>query len=155
MRKGDVLLFLARLDRCVGGERTRHSGFYLIGGLAADHAGFITPNSEGRERFSNNAHVTRGDAQFFGIAGSTKSRRFEYAAPINREICDQVFRDKDGNQWTWTNAKSELARIGSYTRACRRMLDTAEPEQAHRTTTLRNWIEKHSGEKDAGLLAAG
>ena len=154
MRKGDVLLFLARLDRCVGGERTRHSGFYLIGGLVADHAGFITPDSPKRDRLDNNAHVLRGDAKFFGITGSDRSRRFEYAVPITREICDQVFRDKDGNQWTWTNGKSELARIGSYTRACRRMLDTADPAQAHRTTALRAWIKKHSGEKDAGILAA-
>ena len=49
---------------------------------------------------------------------------------------------------------SELARIGSYTRACRRMLDTADPEQALRTATLRAWVEKHSSEKDAEILAA-
>ena len=153
MRKGDVLLFLARLDCCVGGERTRHSGFYLIGGLMVEQGGFITPNSEGWERFSNNAHVTRGDAQFFGIAGSTKSRRFQRAVPINSEICDRAFRDKDGNKWSWGNGRSELARIGSYTRSCRRMLDTDDPEQAERTATLRDWIEEHSGRRDAELLS--
>ena len=112
------------------------------------------PHSPLRWIGANNAHVIRGDGQFFGIAGSTRSRRFEHAVPITREICDQVFRDKDGNKWTWANGKSELSRIGSYTRACRRMLDTAEPEQAQCTVTLRAWIEKHSGEKDAELLAA-
>ena len=154
LRKGDALLFLARLERCIGGKRTRQSGFYLIGGLVVDHARSITLNSQGRERFSNNAHVIRGDGQFLGIAGSSRSRRFEHAVPVTKEICDKVFRDKDGNQWAWGNGKSELARIGSYTRACRRMLDAADPEQALRTATLRAWIEKHSGEKDAKLLAA-
>ena len=155
MRKGDALLFLARLDRCVGGERTRHSGFYLIGGLVANHAGFISPDSPERHRLVNNAHVIRGDSKFFGITGSDRSRRFQRAVPVTREICDRVFRDKDGNKWSWGNGKSELSRIGSYTRSCRRILDTDEPEQAERTATLRAWIEEHSGKRDAELLATG
>ena len=53
LRKGDALLFLARLGHCTDGERTRHSGFYLIGGFIVDHAEFMTPHSQGRERFSN------------------------------------------------------------------------------------------------------
>ena len=153
LRKGDVLLFLARLERCIGGERTRQSGFYLIGGFLVDHARFLTRNAQGQERFSNNAHVIRGDSQFLGVAGSIRSRRFERAIPITREICDRVFKDKIGKQWTWGNGKSELARIGSYTRACRRMLDTADPEQVQRAAMLRAWIEEHSGEEDAELLA--
>ena len=155
MRKGDVLLFLARLDRYIGGERTPHSGFYLVGGLVADHAGFISPDSPERDRLADNAHVLRGDAQFFGITGSDRSRRFQRAVPITREICDRAFRDKDGNKWSWGNGKSELSRIGSYTRSCRKMLDTDEPEEAGRTATLRAWIEEHSGKGDAELLAAG
>ncbi len=153
LRRGDGLLFLARLECSVGGKRTRQPGFYLIGGLWVDHVRFVTLNSHGREKFANNAHVIRGDRHFLGIAGSSRSRRFEYAIPITREICDKVFRDKNGNQWTWSNGKSELSRIGSYTRTCRIMLDTADPEQAQRCRTLRAWIEKHSGEKDAELLA--
>ena len=152
LRKDDALLFLARLERYIGGERTRQSGFYLIGGLVVDNACFVTPNSKEWERFSNNAHVIRGDAQFFGIVGSSQSRRFEHAVPITREVCDNVFRDKDGYKWTWGKGKSDLARIGSYTRACRCMLDTTDPEQAHRASTLRNWIEKHSGKRDGELL---
>ena len=154
LREGDALLFLARLELCIGGERTRRSGFYLIGGLAVNQAGFLTLYSPGRERFSNNAHVIRRDGQFLGVAGSSQSRRFEHAVPITREICDRVFRDRDGNLWSWGNGKSELARIGSYTRACRCMLDTADPEQSQRTATLRAWIEKHSGARDAEVLAA-
>ena len=152
MKRGDALLFLARLDLCINGERTRRSGFYLIGGLVVHHAGFITVNSPERHRFSNNTHMFRGDAQFFGIAGSDRSRRFERAVPINKKSCDRVFRDKNGNRWTWTEGRSELARIGSYTRACRCMLDTAYPEQEKRTATLRDWVQEHSGENDAKLL---
>lgn len=152
---GDALLFLARLERDGGGGRTRQSGFYIIGGLMVDHAGFTIPNSRGRERFSNNAHVIRGDLNFLGVAGSERSRRFRHAVPVNREICDGVFRDKDGNHWTWGGGKSDLARIGSYTRVCRLMLDSANPEQKRRTATLWAWIEKHTGEEDAHLLATG
>ena len=103
-------------------------------------------------RFSRNAHVIRGDEQFLGVAGSTRSRRFEKAVPITREICDKVFRDKDGNKWTWGNGNSELARIGSYTRTCRRLMDTTDPDQAQRTAALQVWIGKHSDEGDAELL---
>ena len=49
LRKGDALLFLARLERYLGGVRTRQSGFYLIGGLVVDRAGFLTLNSPGRD----------------------------------------------------------------------------------------------------------
>ena len=77
-----------------------------------------------------------GDAQLIGITGSDSSRRFQLAVPITREICDRVFRDIDGNKWSWGNSVSELSRISSYTRSCRKMLDTHEPEQAQRTATL-------------------
>lgn len=152
LREGDALLFLARLELNLGGVRTRESGFYLVGGLVVEYAGFVTPSSLGRERFSRNAHLIRGDGQFFGVAGSRRSRRFKRAVPVTREICDEVFRDKNGNQWTWDNGQSELTRIGSYTRACRRMLDTTDPVQTQRAAKLRAWVGKHSGDEDAELL---
>lgn len=42
--------------------------------------------------------------------------------------------------------------IGSYTRACRCMLDTSIPGQAKRTEKLRAWIARHTGDADAELL---
>ena len=150
---GDVLLFLARLEKFVEGNRTQKSGFYLVGGLRVDHANFITPNSVGRERFVNNAHVVRGDGQFLGVAGSRQSRRFERAIPITRGICDAVFRDKDGSPRTWGDGKTDLARIGSYTRTCRCVLDTADHEQDQRAGTLRAWIAEYSNARDAELLS--
>ena len=151
---GDVLLFLARLERLLDGRRTGQSGFYLVGGLHVEHAGFVAADSPENHRFSNNAHVVRGDGHFLGVAGSCRSRRFGHAVPIVRQICDQVFRDKSGQPWTWED-KSDLARIGSYTRACRCVMDTSSPDQAQRATALREWIAEYSGAADADLLTMG
>ena len=155
MTAGDALLFLARLEGWQSGQRTGPAGFYLIGGLLAEYAGWVVRNSPQEQRFENNAHPYRGDARFWGVAGSGQSRRFERAVPIGREICAQVFRDANGKTWTWGNGgQSELARIGSYTRACRCVLDTNDPEQRQRTATLREWVEQYTGPSDAALLAS-
>ena len=151
LRKGDVLLFLARLEHYRDGKRTGQAGFYLVGGLWVDYADFVTSNSR---RFASNAHARRGEAEFLGVAGSERSRRFKRAVPITREICDKAFRDKDGNPWTW-EGKTELARIGSYTRSIRCVLDTTDGEQAQRATTLRAWVAEHSDDYDAELLDVG
>ena len=153
MTTGDALLFLARLEGWQSGRRTGQAGFYLIGGLLAAYAGWVVQHSSQEKRFANNAHPYRGDARFWGVAGSGQSRRFERAVPINRGICTQVFRDAGGRAWTWGNGRSELARIGSYTRACRCVLDTNDAEQHQRTATLRKWIEQYTGASDAALLA--
>ena len=152
MTTGDALLFLARLEDWQSRRRTGQGGFYLIGGLLAEYAGWVVRHSPQEKRFENNAHPYRGDARFWGVAGSGKSRRFERAVPINREICAQVFRDASGKTWTWGNGRSELARIGSYTRACRCVLDTNDAEQRQRTATLREWIERYTGPSGAELL---
>lgn len=153
MTAGDVLLFLARLEGWESGRRTGQAGFYLIGGLLAEYAGWVVRHSPPEDRFEKNAHPYRGDARFWGVAGSDKSRRFEHAVPIEREICARAFRDANGKAWTWDNGQSELARIGSYTRTCRRVLDTNDPEQRQRTATLREWIERYTGPSDAELMA--
>lgn len=152
LRKGDVLLFLARLEGYIDGSRTGEAGFYLVGGLSVDYADFVTSNSR---RFANNAHARRGDPEFLGVAGSDLSRRFKCAVPITKAICKKVFRDKDGNPWDWSKGGTDLATIGSYTRSIRCVLDIAKPAEAKRAATLRAWIAEHSGEKDAELLAVG
>ena len=53
------------------------------------------------------------DARFWGVAGSGKSRRFM----TRRSYCRYKFSET-------SDLGSELARIGSYTRACRCVLDT-------------------------------
>ncbi len=155
LERGDVLLFLVRLSRRAGARAkpaklTPGDGFYLIGGLHAEsEAAFLTPDSP---RFTRNAHALRGDRRFLGVAGTDKSRRLDRAVPVTREICDQAFRDTYGQPWEWSAHRSELGVIGSYTRACRCMLDTSVPEQVKRTEKLRSWIAQYTGEHDAELL---
>ena len=153
IQPGDTLLFLARLERWRDGERTRDFGFYLIGGLSADYAEFVTPQSGRRDRFAKNAHSIRGDERFFGVAGSSRSRRFRRAVPLTRDICDKVFRAANGATWRW-GGKSDLAVIGSYTRTIRQMLDAGIAEQERRAAVLRDWIAERSGADDAMLLAS-
>lgn len=152
VRAGDALLFLARLEPWADGKRAGEPGFYLIGGLSADYAEFVTPQSAGRDRFAKNAHAIRGDERFFGVAGTSRSRRFRHAVPLNRDICGKVFRAADGAPWRW--GKSDLATIGSYTRSIRQMLDTGIAEQERRVAALRDWVAEHSGAHDATLLAS-
>lgn len=155
IERGDVLLFLMRLSRRAGvggkpAKLTSGDGFYLIGGLRAQsEAEFVTPDSP---RFTRNAHTLRGDRRFLGIAGTDKSRRFHRAVPVTREMCDEVFRDTYGQPWEWPTHRSELGVIGSYTRACRCVLDTSIPEQAQRSAILREWIAQYTGDAGAELL---
>ena len=152
IQPGDVLLFLARLERWADGKRAGEPGFYLIGGLSADYAEFVSPQSGRRDRFAKNAHAIRGDERFFGVAGSNRSRRFRHAVPLTRDICGKVFRTADGAPWEWAAGKSDLSIIGSYTRSIRQMLDASIPEQERRAAALREWIAERSGADDATLL---
>lgn len=153
VRAGDALLFLARLEPWADGKRAGEPGFYLIGGLSADYAEFVTPQSGRRDRFAKNAHAVRGDERFFGVAGTSRSRRFRRAVPLTRDICGKVFRAANGAPWQW-GGKSDLATIGSYTRSIRQMLDAGIAEQERRAAVLRGWIAEHSGADDATLLAS-
>ena len=159
--RGDALLFVVRMERWREGRRTKEFGFYLIGGLRVDWMlRGVTEALTGRdaERAAANAHVRKaradGDWNGFWVFGGSPSlsRRFERAVPVNRALCEQVFRDARGDPWQWPSHRSELAVIGSYTRACRCVLDAALPDQAERAETLRAWIVQHSGAEDAAVL---
>ena len=148
MQPGDVLLFLAGLERWAGDERTGQYGFFLIGGLRIDWVlPRVTQEPAGREgeRSARNAHVVRGRCTgswdgFWVFGGSDESRRFERAVPVTRDICERVFRTASGNPWEWAPDRSDLQTIGSYTRTCRCVLDTGNPEQQPRAGALREWI---------------
>ena len=45
MTTRDALLFLARLEGWQSGRRTGQAGFYLVGGLLAEHAGWVVRHS--------------------------------------------------------------------------------------------------------------
>ena len=160
---GDVLVFLARLQRWTGGQRTQEFGFYLIGGLHIEQVFADVnepPTGEAAVRIARNAHVIRVQASsdwnkwggFHVFAGSERSRRFNRAVPVTQDLCDEVFRDKSGAPWRWPAHRSTLSVIGSYTRTCRCMLDTSDADQAVRARALRSWIAQNSGEHDAALL---
>ena len=141
VKEGDILLFLAGLMPWVDGKpRRERYRLHLIGGFEIEE---VSPK------------VRSGEWLFTG--NKDESSRFNKAVPLNREICDQVFRDTDGAPWRWGPTKSghvrsELEVIVSYTRAVRCFFDTIKPEAAERAATLRDWIAKHTGERDAALL---
>ena len=138
----------------------KEPGFYFVGGLSVDSVeGNVTRplTNQAAKRFAGNAHVIRAQCSgywdgFWVFGGSSRSRRFERGVPVTRELCEKVFRDKNGLPWDWSR-QTETATIGSYTRACRCMLDTSDSQQAQRAATLREWIAQHSGDGDAALLA--
>ena len=165
---GDVLLFAAGLRRRDGDEWMDEYDLHLIGGLHIEKtpsAAGAPPDKQAMERFAKNAYVIKGreTGKWDSVvgdwlfAGSEKSRRFDKAVPLNRKICEQVFRNAKGAEWRWGPTKSgrkrsELEVIASYTRTARCFFDTSKPEAAERAATLREWIAKHTGERDAALL---
>ena len=150
LRIDDILLFLAGLKSWADGKPTEEYGFYLIGGFRIDSVlRKMTQPPDGWEgdRFAKNAHVVRGKitGEWSGdwlFGGSNQSRRFHRAVPLTRAICEKVFRDAYGAPWKWRSTQTNLQVIGSYTRTCRCVLDTSDPEQKRRAAILREWITK-------------
>ena len=112
----DVILFIAHLQRW---ERTDH-GFYLIGGLRVDMFHRYQPLAgEYQERFRNNAGYDYAEENMLFAGDREHSRLFHRAVPLNREICDKVFRDARGKRFDWSKqGGNETRNIGSYTRTC-------------------------------------
>ena len=50
---GDALLFLTRLEGWQSGRRTGQAGFYLIGGLLTEYAGWVVGDSLQDKKFEN------------------------------------------------------------------------------------------------------
>lgn len=172
VQQGDVLLFVAGLRRWTGGKWTSEYGLRLIGGFRIEEMPYQVverPDERVEDRFANNAYVISGreTGRWDPIVGNwlfagskDGSRRFDKAVPLNREICEKVFRNASGAPWRWGATKSgrersPLAVIASYTRAARCFLDTGNTEEAERAAILRKWIAQHTGEADATLLGDG
>ena len=153
LEPGDFLFFLARLQqRAVDASYTAH-GFYLIGFLEiAETLREVRsrPTDDTLRRFSANAHIRRGlsDPQlwdrFWVFRGSNRSRRFQKAVPIARELADRAFTSADGSPWRWDGARTELQVIGSYTRSCRCVVDPALPGHAERAEVLWEWVKRYA-----------
>ena len=78
---------------------------------------------------------------FWVFAGSERSTRFPRAVPVDRAFADRVLRTATGQPYAWSSNRSELQVIGSYTRACRRIIDPRDPTSAARTAALRQAVE--------------
>ena len=77
---------------------------------------------------------------FWVFAGSERSTRFPRAVPVDRAFADRVLRTATGQPYAWSTNRSELQVIGSYTRACRRIIDPDGPDvrrQDRRPQTFR------------------
>ena len=151
---GDNLFFLVRLAEWDESGPTGRHGFYLIGFLriAGVLKGVRSRPSDGIVRaFGNNAHLRRGFTDpnlwdgFWVFKGGDGSRRFPRAVPVDRALCQQVFRKANGAPWTWASDRSDLPVIGSYTRACRRVIDPSTLDGAERAQALWEHVAKHSG----------
>ena len=151
---GDYLIFLARLERFPRQQPTREYGFYLVGYLEVEEVlrdVRAHPGEGVLRRFGLNAHVRRGlsDSElwdrFWVFGGSSRSRRFDKAVPVTREMAGRVFTSADGSPWRWDANRSELQVIGSYTRSCRCVLDPSLPGHASRADALWEWVVRHAG----------
>ncbi len=159
---GDLLLFLANLARydCdragfIRGQRA----LYLIGFIEIDTVLEYLPEKKLLHdpfsdchydvlQFPKNAHVKRllmlphrFERQLFMIfEGSSYSRRFEYAVPITRQLCDMCMRDKEGRPFDFSKFRSLDACIGAYTRAVRPHFKLNYPEDQQRFHILLEYI---------------
>ncbi|MBM3944014.1 MAG: hypothetical protein FJ317_00790 [SAR202 cluster bacterium] len=148
---GDHLLFIASLCAWEDGAATHRHGFYLVGDIEAEDVLAnvrARPGREAMERFGRNAHVLRGltDAKhwdgFWVFGGSERSRRFQRAVPVTRDIAERLFTSADGSPWRWDGGRTEMQTIGSYTRSCRCVLDPEKPGHAHKLRLLWEWVER-------------
>jgi hypothetical protein len=74
---------------------------------------------------------------FYLFKGSARSQRFKIARPFGRSEAEKFLRDKNGLEWQWKAGRSDLQIIGSYTRACRCVLDpTRSPHEAERSAAF-------------------
>lgn len=128
--KGDFIFFLARLVRYNYGSFGK-PGFFLIGCFEVESIlkdVVEKPDDKALHFFGKNAHVQRALYSkrfwdgFWVFKGSKKSRRFKHAISFDKKFCDSVLLDSRGNTLVWPSHRSELQIIGSYTRACRVIL---------------------------------
>ncbi len=149
MRPDDLLFFLARLADYdeQAGRFTGAAGFYLVGFFEIEQivAGVRAAlESDLAAQFAHNAHVRRAMVRpdylydgFYLFKGSARSQRFKIARPFGRSEAEKFLRDKNGLEWQWKAGRSDLQTIGSYTRACRCVLDPARsPHEAARTSAF-------------------
>lgn len=144
LEQGDLLFYLARLVPYAQQQfNTDRAIFALIGYLEIDerlddpvNPLFTSP------AFNRNAHVRRWENDpasfddFVVFKGSTKSLRFRYAVPFDRELVEHIpILTAEGTAWRWDRT-SDNGVIASYTRTARLHIDpNTDPERAERFWT--------------------
>ena len=165
LQPDDFLFFIARMEHWDSDGPTRRYGFYMVGFLKiSDTEGVlrdvqVEPSSNHMERFRENAHIRRGLTdpkywdRFWAFQGSEGSRRFTYAVPVTRDLCQEAFRAADGSPWRWDDQhRSELQVIGSYTRSCRCVIDPSSPEGATRAEAFWRWVARHDQHSNTTVI---
>jgi len=109
------------------------------------------PAAEEMARFGSNAHIRRALAdellwnRFWVFKGSAQSRRFQRAVPVTQTLARRIFRTAAGGAWQWDGKRSVLQTIGSYTRSCRCIIDSAQPDGAERAADLWEAVAASAG----------
>ena len=165
LQPGDFLFFIARMEGWDSNGPTRRYGFYLVGFLEISGTDGILkdvqvePSSNHMERFRENAHIRRGLTdpkywdRFWAFQGSEDSRRFTFAVPVTRDLCQEAFRAADGSPWRWDDQhRSELQVIGSYTRSCRCVIDPSSPDGATRAEAFWRWVARHDQHSNTTVI---
>jgi len=138
IKPGDFMFFIARLVGFAEDRFLKSAGFFLIGYLELESVlAQVTqiPTHGELQWLNSNAHMRRAAADpsllngFWVFKGSSNSRRFWRAVPVNRDLASKVFRTADNQPWTWDSNRSQLQTIGSYTRSCRCVIDPSVPEE--------------------------
>ena len=160
-RPGDLIFFLVRLARWSAGRFTGETGFFMIGFIEVESV-FRAPTGPSGAvvpaRFAANAHVRRAMNndrfwdEFWVFAGTDRSTRFDRAVPVDRAFADSVLRTASGEPYAFTPNRTDLQVIGSYTRACRRIIDPREPTHVGRAAALRREVEAVNPGVLAGLV---
>ena len=146
---GDYLFFLARLTPHDGARFAGAPGFFLVGFFLVDAVlRDVTAYPHGADfaRFGANAHVRRAayhraalDAFWVWGGSPSGSLRFPKAVPLTREVCDAALRDARSRPWRWGSGRTELQRIGSYTRSARLAIDGRDGGPEGRARTAAWW----------------
>jgi hypothetical protein len=174
---GDLLFFLANLacydcdkDTFIAGQRA----LYLIGFIEVDAVLEYMPAKKllynpfsddycDVLQCAKNAHVYRlltlphryERQPFMLFEGSNSSRRFRYAIPITRQLCDMCLRDKENRPFDYNKFKSLEACVGAYTRAIRPHFRLGQQDDRQRFSILLEHIATLNGIGDYAKLSIG
>lgn len=149
---GDFIFFISRLGNWREGRLTGEYGFYLVGFLEVD--GILSevtsrPKPSDLQRYISNAHVRYGLCfdggwdRFWVFAGASRSERFYRAVPVTRKLVSSIFLTANEETWEWSDTRTDLQVIGSYTRSCRCIIDPKHTRGSARIGALWDFVKEY------------